>query len=83
MSSPVEELTALPGGDTPWYKHSHLRKLNFITLSMVLFCKSPQRHFYPTYIPTQTHLLRVFLNTASLRVYHCIKGPYAFGIYTD
>lgn len=32
----------LPGDDKPWYKQAHLRKLNFITLSMVLFCMFPQ-----------------------------------------
>jgi hypothetical protein len=40
MGNPVEELAALPGDDKPWYKQAHLRKLNFITLSMVLFCMS-------------------------------------------
>lgn len=40
MGNPVEELAALPGDDKPWYKQSHLLKLNFITLSMVLFCMS-------------------------------------------
>ncbi|KAK1976406.1 sugar transporter [Colletotrichum cereale] len=37
MGKPVEELAALPGDGLPWYKHAHLRKLNFITLSMILF----------------------------------------------
>ncbi|WYZ34574.1 hypothetical protein EsH8_I_000850 [Colletotrichum jinshuiense] len=37
MGRLVDELAALPGDGLPWYKHSHLRKLNFITLSMVLF----------------------------------------------
>ncbi|KAL2289939.1 hypothetical protein FJTKL_01217 [Diaporthe vaccinii] len=37
MVKPVEELAVLPGDDKPWYKQAHLRKLNFITLSMVLF----------------------------------------------
>lgn len=40
MVKPVEELAVLPGDDKPWYKQAHLRKLNFITLSMVLFCMS-------------------------------------------
>lgn len=38
MGQPVEELAALPGDGKPWYKQAHLLKLNFITLSMVLFC---------------------------------------------
>lgn len=50
MGSTVEELTALPGGDTPWYKQSHLRKLNFITLSMVLFCKFSRPRYLPNAI---------------------------------
>ncbi|KAG6353506.1 hypothetical protein INS49_005467 [Diaporthe citri] len=37
MVKPVEEMASLPGDDKPWYKQAHLLKLNFITLSMVLF----------------------------------------------
>ncbi|OLN85351.1 Lactose permease 31 [Colletotrichum chlorophyti] len=37
MGKPGEDLANIPGDVLPWYKQSHLRKLNFITLSMVLF----------------------------------------------
>lgn len=42
MGNPVEDLATVPGDDKPWYKQAHLLKLNFITLSMVLFCMSPK-----------------------------------------
>ncbi|KAL0939192.1 sugar transporter [Colletotrichum truncatum] len=37
MAKTVEELANLPSDGKPWYKHGYLLKLNFITLSMVLF----------------------------------------------
>ncbi|KAH7146314.1 sugar transporter [Dactylonectria macrodidyma] len=36
MAGQIANLAAL-SDDTPWYKHSYMRKLNFITLSLVLF----------------------------------------------
>lgn len=38
MSKHANDLAELPDDGTPWYKQRHLIKLNFITLSMVLFC---------------------------------------------
>lgn len=32
---------------------------------------------------TVTSIVFIFLNAGSLSVYHCVKGPYAFGMHTD
>jgi hypothetical protein len=32
--------SVLPSDGKPWYKQPHLLRLNFIILSLVLFCKS-------------------------------------------
>ncbi|KAK1996230.1 sugar transporter [Colletotrichum falcatum] len=37
MGKPVDDLAVLPGDGSHWYRHVGLRKLSFITLSMVLF----------------------------------------------
>jgi hypothetical protein len=33
--------SVLPSDGKPWYRQTHLLKLNFIILSLVLFCKLP------------------------------------------
>lgn len=37
MTVALNPLAALPGDNTPWYKKSHLLKLNYMVLSLVLF----------------------------------------------
>jgi hypothetical protein len=32
--------SVLPSDGKPWYKQGHLLRLNFIILSLVMFCKS-------------------------------------------
>lgn len=39
MAATLNPLAALPADKAPWYKQAHLVKLNYIIISLVLFCK--------------------------------------------
>lgn len=41
---PVHLGSVLPSDGRPWYRRAHLLRLNFIILSLVLFCKSYDNH---------------------------------------
>lgn len=43
MSVLENPLAKLPSDHIPWYKHSYLVKLNYIIISLVLFCKAPAK----------------------------------------